>query len=289
MPGSQLQRIRPLRTEDFPAVLRLTDEEEWGITPKVLRRILSLDPTGSFVASERNHPVATLTTTTYQGKLAWIGNVVVDKKKRGTGLGKAMVQHAIKYLRRRRIRKIALYCYRQHVEFYEKLGFVRSGAFELLSAKHRSRIRELQRRHVPRAVDWNAVSRLDTKFFGADRLKLLKLAAKDNPGSLTVARENGHLVGFVSRDESPAGAQIGPLICKPARVNVATELAASALASCRTFPADVGVPAGNPKALSLFRNLGFSRIRQGHRMFLGTASRLGDSSGVFAIGFLDKG
>jgi len=80
----------------------------WNQTPADWRRILSLEPGGCFVAEWDGLPVGTTTTTCYGTELAWIGMVLVHPDFRGRGIGRALMDHCVEYLKRRGLRSIML-------------------------------------------------------------------------------------------------------------------------------------------------------------------------------------
>ncbi len=112
-----------MRPGDISFAVRLADQEDWGIPARDFERILLLDMCGSFVAMENEKRVGIATTTSYGKQIAWIGNVVVEKSRRGRHIGQALVKHAIGYLEKKRVARVALYSFDENIEFYRKLGF----------------------------------------------------------------------------------------------------------------------------------------------------------------------
>src|SRR3990172_11037523 len=132
-------RIRRMRMEDVPFAVRLSEQEHWGVTRNDLQRLLRLNPAVCFIAYERAKKLGLTTTTIYGKKLAWIGNVIVDRRFRGKHIGRNLVEHAVSFLRKSGIRNLALYCFKENVDFYENLGFAKDAPFLRMRRKTKSR------------------------------------------------------------------------------------------------------------------------------------------------------
>ncbi len=89
-----------MQSRDIPFAVRLTDQEEWGITPSALRRLRRLNPRGCFIAYDGITRTGLTTTTVYGKELAWIGNVIVDGEHRGKHIGQSLVEHAVAFLQK---------------------------------------------------------------------------------------------------------------------------------------------------------------------------------------------
>lgn len=63
------------------------------------------------------------------GKVAHIEDVVVDNNYRGQGLGKKLINEAMKIAKENNCYKIILDCDNHNIKFYEKCNFEHKGAF----------------------------------------------------------------------------------------------------------------------------------------------------------------
>lgn len=63
------------------------------------------------------------------GKVAHIEDVVIDNQYRGCGLGKKLINEAIKISKNNNCYKIILDCSEHNIPFYQKSGFTHKGAF----------------------------------------------------------------------------------------------------------------------------------------------------------------
>ncbi len=125
--------IRQMVRSDIQFAVRLAQLEGWDTPSTDFERILKLDPHGSLTAVFNGKRVGMATTTSYGNRLAWIGNVIVEKEYRGREIGGAIVTHCIEHLKRNGVRDIGLYCFNEQINFYLRLGFVSEATFLRLS------------------------------------------------------------------------------------------------------------------------------------------------------------
>jgi GNAT superfamily N-acetyltransferase len=79
----------------------LTMRAGWNQTDTDIRRMIALDPNGSFVARLKGKgfdiPVGTCSTLPLGEKNTWIGMILVHPEARRQGIANAMMQHCVKY------------------------------------------------------------------------------------------------------------------------------------------------------------------------------------------------
>jgi predicted GNAT family acetyltransferase len=253
-----------------------------------LERILELNPRGSFVALLNKSRVGIITTIAYGRDLAWIGNVIVDKRHRGKHVGQGLVEHALAYLKSRRVKHVGLYCFSNNVGFYRRLGFVREAEFVRLRRDPgtTSFVRAIDN------VDALTVSRLvelDRKCFGADRSILLRswiaeghaiyygLSTKVSAAYLIV-KKYGDMYDF------------GPGVAVNASEEQLSDLIGLAISRMRIKrPIELSCLTKNCDIIQLLKGRGFRVINRGYRMYLYSRPRLGSDSANFLLGFQDKG
>ncbi|NOY01032.1 MAG: GNAT family N-acetyltransferase, partial [Verrucomicrobia bacterium] len=163
-------QLRTMRDEDLVFANEVRNIAGWNQTLTDWRRFISLQPNGCFIAEWNGEPAGTATTTCYGKDLAWIGMVLVHPDFRRRGLGKALLEHCITYLRDdQKIRCVKLDATPEGQPLYEKLGFnaewslkrwVGNGGGNTDNCPH-DRITETS-------------LKLDREIFGADRKNLLK-------------------------------------------------------------------------------------------------------------------
>ena len=132
-------KIRRMRREDFPQVLRLlrkTQElsvmrEHEYVGKKELESLLRLRATLALVAAENNEVLGfafgllePLDTTT-----AWLYNLAVKRSARNRGIGTALLAAYEKALKARGVRTLLLYLHdtKRLKKFYRKTGYRISG------------------------------------------------------------------------------------------------------------------------------------------------------------------
>jgi len=276
-------QIRIMRLQDIPYALRLTEQEKWGVTRADLIRILKLDPRGAFVAAMGLRRVGLITTTRYGRKLAWIGNVIVDRKYRGAHIGQSLVQNALRYLQKSNAKHIALYCFDENVRFYRRLGFVRDAPFVRLRRKP-TRVPPTSSAHLGlRGSPLEGVLSLDRRTFGADRSQLIRMVLRSKFGRYLSSSDSYLLV-----KESREMCEIGPWVCSRQSKAQASEMLDLALCIFGGKPIEVSC-LRNHRAYGLFRKRGFRVMSHGYRMYFGRTARIGHPAANFAFGFLDKG
>ncbi len=114
--------IRELTAQDIPFACSLINIEGWGNTEADLKRLLGLDPHGSFIALDGNNPLGIITTIGYD-TFAFMGNLIIAREHRGHGLGTTLLEKALGYLRQRGFKTIELDGDWPAISLYRKLGF----------------------------------------------------------------------------------------------------------------------------------------------------------------------
>ncbi len=282
-------KIRKMRSEDIQFAIRLSNQEKWGVTRGDLTRILQLDPRGSFVAVYGSSRAGLLTTTSYGRKLAWIGNVIVDRKHRGNRIGHTLVQNAIDHLQRTKVKHIGLYCFDENVRFYRRLGFVRDAPFVRLHRRpkpyHPSPFQGKAAPSLPLRELFSA----DRKAFGADRSRLIQMILTTRAGWYLSAANRASAGSYMLVKKYRDMFEFGPWVCIGPQQDEPRQILRLALGKTAEKPVEVSCLRNHRKAFSLLRRNGFEMIRHGYRMYLDNIPRMGDAEANYALGFLDKG
>ena len=284
-----MPQIRTMRASDIPSVVRLCDQESWGVTRSDLKRILRMNPEGSFLAVDGARKLGLITTTSYGGNLAWIGNVIVDRNHRGKEIGRRLVEHAVNYLRRTRIHHIALYCFKENLRFYTHLGFVREAAFLRLKRKGGSVKFRNSRFNFDDSPRLDEVLRIDKRAFGADRSKLIRTVLTEGVAWFIAAYNGSVIKSYIMIKKYEEMCELGPWVStKPQRTELKGMLRL-ALAETPARPVEISILGNNRLVLTLLRGHGFRTIREGYRLYYDEKPRIGDDRAQCALGFLDKG
>ena len=273
--------------EDIPFAIQLTKPEGWGVPAADFRRILNLDSHGSFVATEGRRRIGLATSAHYGRKVAWIGNVVVDRKYRGRRVGQLLVEHAVDYLSRGRIKHIALYSFEENYRFYKNLGFVEGARFVRMR-REPVRLNRTFTIETSESLTLSSLLAMDKKAFGADRRRLI--TALLNEGSAWyfgyTARSRGSYVLVKKyRDMN----EVGPWISFGLGSRELDLLLQFILSRSGRKPIEIACPVANTQALRTLKKNRFHVINEGRVMFYKRRARLGQCRAIIAQGFLDKG
>lgn len=278
--------ISGMRIRDIPFAVKLSAQEDWGTPRSDFSRILRIIPDGSFVAFEASSRVGMITTVTFGKDLAWIGNVIVDEKHRGEKIGQTMVRHAVDHLKRLHMKQIALYCFRNNVGFYKKLGFVEDARFLRL---YRSRKNpEPFKKESGKHLTLDRLLSLDRKAFGVDRSMFLRSWINERAGKYFGFAE-GRRSAFLLVKKYQTTCDFGPGVAFGASDDDLRRLLAESINYAGNKPIEVSCLAQNRRMLRLLDEVGFEVTNTGCRMFWDHSARLGFDSASILLGFLDKG
>lgn len=278
-------KIRVMEPRDIPFAIRLTDTEGWGFTRQDFLRLLHLDPSGSFVAVNRNRKVGLINTTTYD-RVAWIGNVIVAKSMRSQGVGNQLLKSAISHIEAKGIKKIGLYSYIETRSLYKKFGFVEKAHFLRYVGTAKARAEGGVEPY--RSNRLNDIVKFDRGRFGADRRKLLTLLCNEFPNLCFISEDYGKVVGYVIAKGAQSGYEIGPWICDHIGSGSAEALLETELNQMKGKKVEITVPKRNRHVARVLRRLGFSLVGEVAEMFRGgyPTHRLDT---IYAAGGLEKG
>ena len=282
-------RIRPLRHGDIPVAIKLCDQERWQVTRTDLERILRLDPMSSFLAYDGTRRLGLATSTSYGKRLAWIGNVIVDRQYRGRAIGRELVQYTLRYLKRRSIRHIALYCFEKNLRFYERLGFMREATFARLARKGKPTNFQIPAQNLNYTYRLKELASIDRRAFGADRSKLLRFVIGDKTGFWIVRSKGSRIKSCMMVRKYEDMCEFGPWNSLSCSKDELSGMLRQALNEANDRPVEISVLRSNSVILRLLGDNAFRVLKKGYRMFYGERPRLGDDHMQCALGFLDKG
>lgn len=265
-------RLRILRNEDLVFANELREIAGWNQTLNDWQRFISLSPEGCFVVEWNGEMAGTATTTCYDQDLAWIGMVLVHPDFRRRGLGQALLEHCIHYLREvKKIRCVKLDATPEGLPLYEKLGFAAEWSLKRWVG-HGGGNAE----NCPHDEITDEALALDRSIFAADRSLLLRSLEQEGMASRVL--DDG---SFGLMRPGMNATYLGAL----SPVNQASgEAIARELVSCApTDPVFWDLPDTNEHATSLAEDLGFEAKRDLLRMYLGDNKPAGDPLRMFGI------
>ncbi len=279
-------RIRRLVEGDIDRAIELTDLEGWGYTRADFERLLFLSPQGCFAAEDAGRVIGVLSTTSF-GPLAFLGAVIVDPAVRVKGVGRLLMQNALRHLASTWVQTVRLNAYMNVIGFYEKLAFHRE--YEVVRWKADVSPGEAARLPRARPEDLDLLVSFDARYFGAPRKALLERLVHEYPDTFLVAQHGGQVLGYIVGSPYDHACEIGPWVVAPGHPEVARLL----------FRALVGVvgpreyafsgPDRNADLGAFAREAGFAEAFRTLRMWWGQNLHGGDPRGVWAAAGLEKG
>jgi ribosomal protein S18 acetylase RimI-like enzyme len=281
-------RIRKMRRGDVGFAVGLSDQEGWGIPARDFERILHLDPRGSFIALEKARRVGLATTASYGKQIAWIGNVVVEKSRRGKHIGQALVKHAINYLERKRVIHVALYSFDENIAFYRKLGFVVGSRFARFRREGRPPINAAAESTDRKTLPIGALLAMDKKAFGADRARLI-VNVLDSGSAWYLGSATRSKRSYLFAKNYTDMYELGPWISFGLRRTELESMLRVVLDKTKSKPIEIACPLANRSASALLSKHHFRTIEKGHMMCYKRLSKIGQPNAIVAFGFLDKG
>ncbi len=294
--------IRPFTLNDVDFAVEITDGEGWGYSKEDFTLMFLMGVGDNFIAEEEpsKHAIGMLSTYDYGNKVAWIGNVVVQKEYRHKGVAKSLVKRAVRQLRKQGVKAVRLYSKMNAEPLYRKLDFVSEGTIGVFTKTMGTRQPERSldapfgSKDLTR-IDGTSVERLfefDGKCFGADRRKVIASMVRSR-GGLCFAKFNGYtkrnLVGFIMTAEGEKEFQVGPWVCDPERIEVAEELIRAAISQSKKRKITVATALENGPSTSILEKLRFIKTMDVIKMRKGRNLYNGQPSWLFAVGGLEKG
>ena len=277
-------RIRTMTEADVPCALELSTAAGWNQSADDWRRLHEYEPRGCFVAEQAGEICGTVTTTAYGERFGWIGMLVVRPECRGRGMGKALLQAAMDYLKSIPTETIRLDATARGRTIYEKRGF----KVEYLPERWGG-VASATGEAAPRAgpADLDEIIALDALAFGAQRPRVLRRLMADFPEHARIIRgPEGRLLGYAMARKGREAWQAGPCIARSLEVGRSL------------FRAAIGRLAGQDLFLDImpdhpmqaeFRGHGFGPLRTLTRMCLGPNRHPGRREMTVIIGAFEKG
>jgi len=253
--------IRPAIDDEVPLVVDVLRRAGFGTQVARLLEFPRRSTAGAILLAEGpGGTVAGAACTASFGATGWIGALGVAPEARRRGLGAALTEAAVAWLRARDARTVLLYATEAGRPIYERLGFVaeeRAVAWRgVAGAPPPVALAPLAE------ADRAALTALDAEVTGERRAAVLDAI---RPLAGVGARDpDGTLVGWALASPWGAGTAIGAL-----RPDVGVALTAAA--ACGPAAGTVIVPAANMAATAALEAWRFVRLNDALRMRLGPA------------------
>ncbi len=250
--------LRPLRTEDLPALMALVREAAWNQTEADWKWLLAHGEGIGFVdASDR--VIASAVTLDYGGRLGWIGMVLVAGNERRKGLATRLLETCIGSLETRGLIP-ALDATPDGEAIYRKMGFEGEMTITRWRGAGTNEGPAFSDRLEQRDLPW--ISDLDARAFGAYRSGLLSTYLEpERP----IGARRGRSAFLLERPGRTAP-HIGPIVATD--VFLADALFSEALKS-HAGPLLIDAPDHQHGFAHRIADAGFAPERQFRRMYLG--------------------
>ena len=261
-------RVKNMTVDDYAFGVQVTDEMRWGLSRADFEFMMELEPKGCFVLFDGLERVGIATTVSF-GRTGWFGNLIVRENYRERGAGSLLVEHSVKYLKKRNVETVGLYAYVDRVPFYERLGFRHELEFAVLKGKGfssavRTDLRRVGEQDIQEVVDYDCIC------FGSNRRRLLDPIIKDSDNICYMSVEDGQISGYSVAKVYRKMAELGPLICRGERSDVAIDLLKTTLNSLEGLEVSMCVPRKESAILRMLMASGFKENFRVTRMFLGS-------------------
>ena len=278
--------IREMTEGDLDFCLEMFRITGWGNTADDVRRMISYEPGGCFVASVGGEDVGMVGSIGYE-EVGYLGNLIVRLEHRGKGIGAVLMREAMEHLLDTGVESIRLDAVPKAIPLYERLGF----KGESLSLRFTGLASEKGSTGCERMMesDLPAVLSLDQRLFGAPRGRVLGRVHADFPTLCFVARAGSRLVGYIMAKEGEDRTRIGPWICEPDEPGIAENLLHRIMDEVAGSSLWAGVPEGNQGSVEILEKNGFISGPSSHRMCHGECGETGMVEGIFGVGGPDKG
>ncbi len=260
-----------MRAEDFPFAVELANTMDWNMAESDFEFMSKLEPDGCFVLWDAQDRVGIATCVSY-GKIGWFGNLAVKKANRRKGAGTFLMKHAINYLKGRGVEAVGLYAYQHLVGFYGRVGFKSNDDFIMLKGLPEKTLSKMSTITEAGKRDIRALTNFDTRCMGWDRKRLFESVLLEKGNRCYYSAVQGEVVGFVMAKVYEDMVEIGPILYRRNKQDVALKLVKSLLARFNNGDVYVCLPAKETALLVSFEEAGLRESFRLTRMFLGSVA-----------------
>lgn len=282
--------IRPLRESDTDFAYEMTVREKWNVSKSDVKRMLSYEPNGCFIAEVKGLPAAHVFTVTY-GTVGWIGLLIVKAEYRKKGVATLLTKKAIDYPLHRGVETIKLEAVPEIADLYRKLRFL--DEYDSLRYIGRGRADVSIQNDSATSFEKERISEIaefDVAYFGADRTRVLMSLYQEDPDLCFASYDGSKIVGYIMCRKAEKGYNVGPFVCDPEESQTARGLLAKCMQKLGSKKSIcLGVLAVNKGAVEILQGFGFERFSKSIRMHFGKNLSNERTSAIFAIGGAMKG
>lgn len=273
---SELILTRRLLPGDIEKAINLVLSEGWNQTQEDWNLLIKGSENICLAAEVEGKLVATATAINYENKVAWIGMVLVNKKNRGKGISKILLNSLFDKLKSCQSIKLDATPAGQPV--YKKVGFIDEHLINRMTntffnsdlLQHSGiKAKRIQRKDI------QAIIEFDKYVFGVNRTQLIQSLTEDYSEKCWVLKRNNNLVGFILGREGNKYHQIGPL--SAGSLEDAKILITQVLRDLKGQSIIIDVLDDKKEYSEWLNTIGFVKQRDFTRMFKGNNLHHGDT------------
>lgn len=276
------------KPSDLEFAAYLTKTEGWhSETLSAFTSFYDNDRVGCFICEIDAVPAGICIATAYQNS-GFIGELIVDRQFRSQGIGRKLMQSAIKYLQERKIEVIMIDGVQKAIPFYLTLGFrpvCRSlRFFGQIDPQENPEIKNIG------ADDLQMIYELDRDCFGDDRSYFLKKRFENYPDVAFIWRENEKIFAYLFARIGVGGwMTVGPWVHLMENSDKITMLR-HLQSKIGNQPFSIGILENRNEIIQQIVMSGLNpQSDPPSRMILGQGGNLGDNEYCLAIGSPAKG
>ncbi len=255
--------------------------------------LIGYNPDGCFALFDDRAIIGMVTTTFYR-TIGWIGWLYVKNSARGHGYGERLMQRAIECLQEKGAGTVLLEAVVETVSLYRRLGFIEqfhTQHYRLMAGETKSSANDDIFVHDATAYSVSSIGEFDRRFFGQDRLTLLKRVMTNPNFEGFVAERAGRVAGMLFLTEAKNNRQVSPMIVDPDRDegNVVSRTLTAAAFDRSDKPLYFRCPLVTSERCATLETLGAEKVAYHTvRMCLGQ-EYAPERAGVFSLGCPGKG
>ena len=261
--------VRQMTVDDLEFAVNITRTMDWNLEKGDFLFMMELEPEGCYVLADDEEKVGIATNVNF-GRIAWFGNLIVDKNRRDKGGGSLLVRHSLGYLQEKGVRTLGLYAYIERIPFYERLGFKKDVQYVVLHGKPHSSAVKADLALARTAKEFRDVVNFDSACFGESREKSLGPIISDLDNRCYMHKHNGQVDGYVVAKIYGDAAEIGPLVCPSGRGDLAADLLREIISGLEEREVALFVSEKEAAILAMLEDSGFHESFRLTRMFWGS-------------------
>jgi GNAT superfamily N-acetyltransferase len=235
-------------------------QEGWNPGLHDAETFYQADPNGFFVAQEGHEVVGTFSVVSYPGDLSFGGLYMVRPDRRGTGVGRLMLDHILAHTRDR---NLGIDGVPAMVGTYEHYGF--------RFAYWNHRFQGLGGGPAPsdlasaRDVDLDALLRYDAELFSTPRNEFFRAFLNQPDSSSLVSFDGSRINGFGAVRRCVSGHKVGPLFADD--VATARKVLGGLLSAIPGETYFLDVPGPNEEGMALVQERSLKEVFRTARMY----------------------